>query len=674
MPHIQIPDVAPIVRYVADGVQTSFPYPFPIFAESNMTVYLDGARQISGYDISGEGQSEGGDITFDAAPEEGAVIVIERILPLARISDFLQGGSFSAASINGELDYMIAAIQQVARLNSTMLRYDDHEATAQTTLPAKADRCGKALGFDGQGNPVAVSLAGAMAAPDYTAQGTGAVTRSSSNKFADHISVKDFGAVGDGLTDDTLAIQQALTAYKAVFLPQGTYLITSTIGLSEGQSLIGQGRGSTLKTSTDSFTALELRGGFITVQNLAIEGGLIGILLRGAETPCVQNAVTDVQIIGAQTGLQLDGYTDTEKPCYWNNFTRLLVEQPLTHGVHLTLSGAGDTPNANSFTSVRVYSKSALTSGSGFYVEHGGLNNAFVDCEANVTGTTADSCFRIGAGASRALLVNLLTESDNLTSNVKLDAGSSDTMLINLTAMSNGAAIEDNSGGAYNAINAGYPNKNTLRKTAITDLTATLMRYETLYIDTAGTTALDLAQSVHIVNAINGAITLELPTASSDNNGALVIVKKVDQSDNVITITENSGNGPDGTPLQLGEFNDYAMILSNGAAWYVVASNRVAGSTRYIDETGTVDIDMAVDTYLASSYNGALTLRLPPANAAEAVGRTITLKKTDSSANAITVTEQGGNGPDQSSQSLTSQYDAITVLSNGAGWYVMGTY
>lgn len=670
MSHIQIPDITPIVRYVADGVQTQFAYSFPIFSENNLYIYIDGARQISGFTIDGKGLTTGGEVTFDIAPNDGAIITLKRILPLQRTSDFLQGGNFSASAINTELDYMIAAIQQISRENDAMLHYQHTENMADTALPLKSVRAGKALGFDSEGNPQAISLEGSMAAPDFTASGS-SITRTSSEKLSDTVSIKDFGAIGDGLTDDTLAIQNALTAHDAVYMPAGEYLITATIGLSEGQSLLGVGRSSVIKPANNTITAMELRGGFITVKNLAIEGGDIGMLLRGVETACVQNAITDVQIIAPNIGVQLDGYDDAAKPCYWNHLTRILVEQPATHGVHLTLSSTGDTPNANKFTGVRVYSKGASTTGSGFYIQYGALNNAFIDCEANINGTTADSCFRIGAGASHSLIINLLTEGTNLLTNLKLDSGSSDTMLINLTAMSDGAAIEDNSGGEYNAVNAGYPNKNTLRKTAITDLTATLMRYDTLYIDTAGTTVLDLAQSVHIVNAINGAITLQLPTASTDNNGALVIIKKVDQSDNVITITENSGNGPDGSDLLLGEYNDYALILSNGAAWYVIASNRVAGSTRYIDTTGIVDIDMAVDTYLASSYSGALTLRLPPANAAEAVGRTITLKKNDSSANTISITEQGGSGPDQATQTLSSQYDAITVLSNGAQWYVL---
>jgi hypothetical protein len=348
----------------------------------------------------------------------------------------------------------------------------------------------------------------------------------------------------------------------------------------------------------------------------------------------------------------------------------VLVEQPTLHGVHLIKSGAGDTPNANRFYAVRVYSKSAPTTGSGFYVEQGALNNSFVDCEANMNGPTAHSCFRVGAGASKTLIVNFLSESTNGVPNVKLEAGSTETAIMNLTATSDGPAIDDESGGDYDAVNAGYPDSNRLRKTVVTDLKATLMRYDTEFIDTPGTVALDLSHSVHIVNATSGAITVELPDAS-DAPGVEMTVKKVDNTANIVTITEDGGPGPDGLELQLGGYNDFATVISNGASWYIKSSNRMAGNTRYADTSGTYQIDMAVDTYLISSFGGAVTAQLPPANAAKAIGRTITIKKTDVSGNAVTVTEQGGAGPDQSSQSLASQYKSITVLSNGSQWYIL---
>ena len=59
--------------------------------------------------------------------------------------------------------------------------------------------------------------------------GTGAVTRTVASKLNDVISVKDFGAVGDGVTDDSRAIKAALDYANSigggsVYLPAGTYL------------------------------------------------------------------------------------------------------------------------------------------------------------------------------------------------------------------------------------------------------------------------------------------------------------------------------------------------------------------------------------------------------------------------------------------------------------------
>jgi hypothetical protein len=68
-----------------------------------------------------------------------------------------------------------------------------------------------------------------------TANGTGAIARSVDLKLKDVVSVKDFGAVGDGVTDDTAAIQAAVDANQSgmVLFPAGEYKCSATIILTD---------------------------------------------------------------------------------------------------------------------------------------------------------------------------------------------------------------------------------------------------------------------------------------------------------------------------------------------------------------------------------------------------------------------------------------------------------
>lgn len=58
-------------------------------------------------------------------------------------------------------------------------------------------------------------------------------------------SVKDYGAVGNGVHDDTQAIQDAIDANDAVYFPSGTYKITSEVTLHSNMYLYGDGQGAT---------------------------------------------------------------------------------------------------------------------------------------------------------------------------------------------------------------------------------------------------------------------------------------------------------------------------------------------------------------------------------------------------------------------------------------------
>lgn len=85
---------------------------------------------------------------------------------------------------------------------------------------------------------------------DGGATPTGAVNRLINEKLAEIVSVKDFGAVGDGITDDTTAIQAAITYaqslfYKSggstVFFPAGRYVTSNTLTVTRTINFLGEG-------------------------------------------------------------------------------------------------------------------------------------------------------------------------------------------------------------------------------------------------------------------------------------------------------------------------------------------------------------------------------------------------------------------------------------------------
>lgn len=75
---------------------------------------------------------------------------------------------------------------------------------------------------------------------------TGSTTaRQLSDRAADVVNVKDYGAKGDGVTDDTASIQAAVAAIPTtgatLLFPHGTYLISNSSALPSNASVVGEG-------------------------------------------------------------------------------------------------------------------------------------------------------------------------------------------------------------------------------------------------------------------------------------------------------------------------------------------------------------------------------------------------------------------------------------------------
>jgi len=209
--HIKIGDIAPRVQFAADGTQTSFPFGFPIFTAADLEVRLNNLVQRSGFTVIGAGLSGGGSVQFAAPPTAGALVTLRRHLALARNTDFQESGILRARVLNDELDYQVAALQEMADGLGGALHVDPGEPAAGTTLPVRDARANRLLGFDSLGNVTVYSRDDAQ----LTAPFAGAIPRSVEDKLSEHLSARDFGAVGDGITDDGPALQAAMNAAAA---------------------------------------------------------------------------------------------------------------------------------------------------------------------------------------------------------------------------------------------------------------------------------------------------------------------------------------------------------------------------------------------------------------------------------------------------------------------------
>jgi hypothetical protein len=135
---------------------------------------------------------------------------------------------------------------------------------------------------------------------------TGAVARQIDAKISDFISVKDYGAVGDGVTDDRGAIQAAMNAVGstggAIFFPQGVYSMRTPGGSSStawthcinamvalGKDIFILGEGATIRcdwnppagsprgTQIENLFLLKTQGGFTLIEGLTFDGNNLAI-------------------------------------------------------------------------------------------------------------------------------------------------------------------------------------------------------------------------------------------------------------------------------------------------------------------------------------------------------------------------------------------------------------
>lgn len=139
----------------------------------------------------------------------------------------------------------------------------------------------------------------------------GAVSRTVSEKISEVVSVKDFGAIGDGVTNDTAAIEKAIAASNTVFFPEGDYLYDGISINKNNFTMYSDGYARARLVMTPSANIAISVADSSTVSGLSISG----ILLQGnsANTGGIKLGVNGLH---AATKLRfrdlfIDGFSNT---------------------------------------------------------------------------------------------------------------------------------------------------------------------------------------------------------------------------------------------------------------------------------------------------------------------------------------------------------------------------
>lgn len=247
----------------------------------------------------------------------------------------------------------------------------------------------------------------------YINSGSGAAARTVQARLRDMLSVKDFGALGDGTTNDVTAIQNAINAAAAlpasgsipglggisgatVYFPPGVYRINSGLTVTNGVKLVGNGERSSVINYYGSGAAISnvtpgTRIGKIGIMEMTIADkgtGTIGLDLNSVS----YSEFTSLWIDGFDTAVKMsspsNGYS------VYNRFYNVTANT-CTTGFWL----APTSTNAHTFYACRYNTDTPNTNGIGWLIENSN-GNQIIACHGDMVSNNTYFAKLTATGAS----------------------------------------------------------------------------------------------------------------------------------------------------------------------------------------------------------------------------------------------------------------------------------
>lgn len=321
-------------RYIGTGSETIFPFAFKLLKPTDLEVRVALSGQVettleeSAYTVvlnESQDNNPGGTVTLKAPLAKDAALVIISDTPYLQPTTYTNRGGFYPEQLNTNLDRLTILTQQLKE-------HLDRTITVPPTSPTSPQELFyQLLNAAKEALESAQSAEEALAAceqirqlieqyswdiphivdslrdvENYPYDGLFAVAgfgnaggngqnisnryvkaegstelRTLGERFADVVNVRDFGAVGDGVTDDTEAIEAALAAGagKTVFFPRGNYIVNgeTNFSIQANTAILGAGWQTTAITTVNETGQLPylflVTGDNVSIEGLSFDGG-----------------------------------------------------------------------------------------------------------------------------------------------------------------------------------------------------------------------------------------------------------------------------------------------------------------------------------------------------------------------------------------------------------------